>query len=82
MFKYILKSPGIGNLVLRKMTENAAVANISIVDDHETVETKRQKLDTDPLTSSTDEVKQKIGKKRKFALCLGYSGQGYFGLQR
>jgi hypothetical protein len=32
---------------------------------------------TEPATAETDKIK-----KRKYALLIGYSGEGYFGLQR
>lgn len=46
---------------------------------------KKQKLDEKEVSTSTtnaaDETKSTL-KKRKYALLLGYCGEGYFGLQR
>jgi tRNA pseudouridine38-40 synthase len=79
MIKYLLKNPGIRQIVVRRMEEQATTTNLLatiVPDENEPTESKRQKLE------EPEDVKHKIGKKRKYALCLGYSGQGYYGLQR
>jgi hypothetical protein len=50
----------------------------------EPTEVKRQKLDSNQESDNNNKepAQTKTIKKRKYALCLGYSGYGYYGLQR
>ncbi len=70
-------------------TQTQKTTNIDQQDESVEVVKKKQKLDNDdPSLPKIDAVvpvsvePSTLVKKRKYALLIGYSGEGYFGLQR
>ncbi len=70
---------------MESLNTASTLTNIDL-NDEQPSDAKRQKLDDPVISEDTireaQKPEQKANKKRKYALCIGYSGQGYFGLQR
>lgn len=69
---------------LMKQDDGEKIVNVNEESEDNCSNAKKQKLD-EPATDkaiSTEAEPAKLLKKRKYALLLGYSGEGYYGLQR
>jgi hypothetical protein len=75
---------------LAKMSQPSATTAPAVVENEPAV--KNERADNDENESQAKKIKldgnesqsadEKLAKKRKYALLVGYCGEGYFGLQR
>lgn len=76
--------------LIKDKEENKIVDDVAAERDEICSNAKKQKIETPDTTiattttvgEETDSSQIKQLKKRKYALLLGYSGEGYYGLQR